>query len=254
MRVISIHDFSKSYSKGTFAVKNISLEIRDGEVFGFLGPNGAGKSTTIKSIVGLLNPTNGSITVNGHDITKASVQAKYQIGYVPDEAVLMEKLKGIEYLNFIADMYQVSNRQRRERITKLSEAFKLNSDLVKTIDTYSHGMRQKLSLIAALMHNPAVWILDEPIVGLDPESAFRLKKMMKSHSEKGKTVFFSTHVMEIVEKICDRVAIISKGELLFVGTVEKLKKNRGDSTMEEVFLEVTKSEAEQDDFSYLDAY
>ena len=250
--MISIHDFSKSYSKGTYAVKNISMEIKDGEVFGFLGPNGAGKSTTIKSIVGLLNPTNGKICVNGFDITKESVQAKNQIGYVPDEAVIMAKLKGIEYLNFIADMYQVDNQLRRERISRLSEAFKLTSALNKTIDSYSHGMRQKISLIAALLHNPPVWILDEPIVGLDPESAYRLKKMMKSHSEKGKTVFFSTHVMEIVEKICDRVAIISKGELLFQGTVEQLKKNRGDSTMEEVFLEVTKSEAEKDDFSYLD--
>ncbi|MFP4462214.1 MAG: ABC transporter ATP-binding protein [Thermotogota bacterium] len=252
--MILLHDFSKSYSKGTFAVKNINLEIKDGEVFGFLGPNGAGKSTTIKSIVGLLNPTNGKIEVNGYDISKESVQAKYQIGYVPDEAVLMEKLKGIEYLNFIADMYQVNNQQRRERMSRLSEAFKLTSALNKTIDTYSHGMKQKLSLIAALIHNPPVWILDEPIVGLDPESAYRLKKMMKSHSQKGKTVFFSTHVMEIVEKVCDRVAIISKGEIVFAGTVEALKKNRGDSTMEEVFLEVTKSEAEQDDFSYLDSY
>jgi len=251
--MISIHDFSKSYSKETFAVKKINLDIKDGEVFGFLGPNGASKSTKIKSIVGLLNPTKGTIRVNGFDITKQSVQAKSQIGYVPDEAVLMGKLKGIEYLNFIADMYQVDNQLRRERIARLSEAFKLTSALTQTIDTYSHGMRQKISLMAALLHNPPVWILDEPIVGLDPESAFRLKKMMKSHSEKGKTVFFSTHVMEIVEKICDRVAIISKGELLFAGTVEELKKNRGDSTMEEVFLEVTKSEAEEDDFSYLDS-
>src|SRR6056297_2081301 len=251
--MISIHDFSKSYSKEMFAMKKINLNIKDGEVFGFLGPNGAGKSTTIKSIVGLLNPTKGTIRVNGFDITKQSVQAKSQIGYVPDEAVLMGKLKGIEYLNFIADMYQVDNQLRRERIARLSEAFKLTSALTQTIDTYSPGMRQKISLMAALLHNPPVWILDEPIVGLDPESAFRLKKMMKSHSEKGKTVFFSTHVMEIVEKICDRVAIISKGELLFAGTVEELKKNRGDSTMEEVFLEVTKSEAEEDDFSYLDS-
>ncbi len=251
--MISIKNFSKSYSKGVFAVKNINLEIKDGEVFGFLGPNGAGKSTTIKSIVGLLNPTNGLIEVNGYDITKESVRAKLDIGYVPDEAVLMPKLKGIEYLNFVADMFKVDNRQRRERISKLSEAFKMEHALTKIIDTYSHGMRQKLSLIAALLHNPGVWILDEPIVGLDPESAYRLKKMMKSHSKNGKTVFFSTHVMEIVEKICDRVAIISKGELIFTGTVEDLKKNRGDSTMEEVFLEVTKSEAEQDDFSYLDS-
>src|SRR6056297_1781183 len=203
--MISIHDFSKSYSKGTFAVKKINLEIKDGEVFGFLGPNGAGKSTTIKSIVGLLNPSNGRILVNGYDITKESVKAKYQMGYVPDEAVLMAKIKGIEYLNFIADMYQVSSQLRRERIDKLSKAFKLTTALAKTIDSYSHGMRQKLSLIAALLHNPGVWILDEPIVGLDPESAFILKKMMKAHSQKGKSVFFSTHVMEIVEKICDIV-------------------------------------------------
>ena len=251
--MISIKNFSKSYSEGQYAVKNITLDVKDGEVFGFLGPNGAGKSTTIKSIVGLLHPTSGTILVNGFDICQESVSAKYEIGYVPDEAMLMEKLKGIEYLNFIGDMYKVDNQLRCERITKLAEAFKLTSALSKTIDTYSHGMRQKLSLIAALLHNPGVWILDEPIVGLDPESAYRLKKMMKAHAKSGKTVFFSTHVMEIVEKICDRVAIISKGELLFLGTVEDLKKNRGNSTMEEVFLEVTKSEAQQDDFSYLDS-
>jgi len=251
--MISIHDFSKSYSKGTFAVKDINLDIKGGEVFGFLGPNGAGKSTTIKSVVGLLNPTKGQIKVSGYDISQEAVQAKSQIGYVPDEAILMGKLKGIEYLNFIADMYKVENQLRRERITRLSEAFKLTTALTKTIDTYSHGMKQKISLIAAFLHNPDVLILDEPIVGLDPESAYRLKQMMKSHSRKGKTVFFSTHVMEIVEKICDRVAIISKGELLFTGSIEELKKNRGDATMEEVFLEVTKSEAEKDDFSYLDS-
>mgnify|MGYP001171172591 FL=1 len=251
--MITVKNFSKSYSEGQFAVKNITLEVKDGEVFGFLGPNGAGKSTTIKSIVGLLHPTSGTIQVNGYDICRESVKAKYEIGYVPDEATLMEKLKGVEYLNFIADMYKVDNQLRRERITKLTEAFKLTTALSKTIDTYSHGMRQKLSLVAALLHNPGVWILDEPIVGLDPESAYRLKKMMKAHSKSGKTVFFSTHVMEIVEKICDRVAIISKGELLFLGTVEELKKNRGNSTIEEVFLEVTKSEAQQDDFSYLDS-
>jgi ABC-2 type transport system ATP-binding protein len=165
----------------------------------------------------------------------------------------MEKLKGIEYLNFIADIFNVESNIRKKRIEKLSESFKLVSALANPVDTYSHGMRQKLVLIAALLHNPEVWILDEPIVGLDPESAYILKKMMKAHVKNGKTVFFSTHVMEIVEKICDRVGIISKGKLVFCGTIEELKVNRQNQSMEEVFLEVTDSEAEQNDFSYLDS-
>jgi len=251
--MILINGFSKSYNKGEYAVKNLNLKINDGEVFGFLGPNGAGKSTTIKAIVGLLSPTEGEIKINEHDIKKDPVAAKMEIGYVPDEPVLMQKLKGIEYLNFISDIFNVEKKLGLERIERLSQSFKLTSALGNTIDTYSHGMKQKLALIAALLHNPEIWILDEPVVGLDPESAFILKKMMRSHAKKGKTVFFSTHVMEIVEKICDRVGIISKGKLIFSGTVEELKMNRQDSTMEEVFLEVTKSEAEQDDFSYLDS-
>ncbi len=252
--MIHLNNFTKRYGKHQApAVQDINLEIKPGEIFGFLGPNGAGKSTTIKSIVGLLKPSGGRITVNGYDIEKEPVKAKNHIGYVPDEAILMDKIRGIEYLNFIADVFSVDHSLRKKRTESLSEHFKLVNALRNPINTYSHGMRQKLVLIAALLHNPENWILDEPIVGLDPESAFILKKMMRNHADKGKTVFFSTHVMEIVDKICDRVGIISNGQLIFIGTVDELRQNKGDRSVEEVFLEVTGSEAENNNFSYLDA-
>jgi len=251
--MIEVKNFSKTYNGSFKAVKNISLSVRKGEIFGFLGPNGAGKSTTIKNIVGLLTPTEGKISVCGYDVTEEPIKSKQSIGYVADEPLIMEKITGIEYLNFIADIFEVPMNKRVERVEKLSGYFKLKNALKDPVSTYSHGMRQKASLMAALIHNPPVWILDEPIVGLDPESAFILKKMMKSHAQSGNTVFFSTHVMEIAEKICDRIGIISKGELVFVGTVAELKNKMGDQSLESIFLEVTGSETEKIDFSYLDA-
>nr|WP_235598521.1 ABC transporter ATP-binding protein [Kosmotoga arenicorallina] len=245
-------NITKIYSGNVRAVDNLSLEVRSGEIFGFLGPNGAGKTTTIKMLTGVIEPTQGTVKVCGVNMVKDPVTAKSFIGYVADEPLVMEKLKGIEYLNFIMNVFQVPKDLRTQRIERLLEDFKLSHAITDPINTYSHGMKQKLSLIAALSHNPKVWVLDEPIVGLDPESAFILKKMMRNHANSGNTVFFSTHVMEIAERVCDRIGIIQKGKLEFVGTVEELRKIKGSGTLEELFLEVTKSEIEKIDFSYLD--
>jgi ABC-2 type transport system ATP-binding protein len=251
--VIEIRNLTKIYSGSVKAVDDVSLTVKEGEIFGFLGPNGAGKTTTIKMIVGLLQPTSGSIHIDNIDVLTSPVEAKMKMGYVADEPLVMEKITGIQYLNMISDVFLVPPKTRAERASKLLQNFKLSDAIKDPVSTYSHGMRQKLSLVAALIHNPDLWILDEPIVGLDPESAFILKQMMRNHVKAGNTVFFSTHVMEVAERICDRIAIINKGKLEFVGTVEELRKLRGKGSLEELFLEVTGSETENGDFSYLDA-
>jgi len=251
--VIEIRNLTKIYSGSVKAVDSVSLTVNKGEVFGFLGPNGAGKTTTIKMIVGLLQPTSGSISIDNIDVVSQPVEAKMKIGYVADEPLVMEKITGVQYLNMISDVFLVPPKTRIERASKLLQNFKLSDAIKDPVSTYSHGMRQKLSLIAALIHNPDLWILDEPIVGLDPESAFILKRMMRNHAKSGNTVFFSTHVMEVAERICDRIGIINNGKLEFVGTVEELRKLRGRGSLEELFLEVTGSETENGDFSYLDA-
>jgi ABC-2 type transport system ATP-binding protein len=251
--MINIKKLYKTYSGGVKAVADLNLEVKNGEIFGFLGPNGAGKSTTIKCIVGLLKPSSGKIIINGFDNQIEPVKAKETIGYVADEPLVMDKLKGIEYLNFISNVFEIPPELRLKRLDYLLKIFKLTDSINDPVMTYSHGMKQKLSLIAALIHNPDLWILDEPIVGLDPESAYNLKEMMKSHTKNGKTVFFSTHVMEIAEKICDRVGIISKGKLIYVGTIKALKETKNNESLEKIFLEVTGSENEKSDFSYLDS-
>ncbi|HCO70085.1 MAG TPA: 3-dehydroquinate dehydratase [Mesotoga infera] len=251
--MIEIRNLTKIYSGSVKAVDSVSLTVNKGEVFGFLGPNGAGKTTTIKMIVGLLQPTSGSISIDNIDVVSQPVEAKMKIGYVADEPLVMEKITGVQYLNMISDVFLVPPKTRTERASKLLQNFKLSDAIKDPVSTYSHGMRQKLSLIAALIHNPDLWILDEPIVGLDPESAFILKQMMRNHVKSGNTVFFSTHVMEVAERICDRIGIINNGKLEFVGTVEELRKLRGRGSLEELFLEVTGSETENGDFSYLDA-
>ena len=251
--MIEIRNLTKIYSGSVKAVDDVSLTVKEGEIFGFLGPNGAGKTTTIKMIVGLLQPTSGSIHIDNIDVLTSPVEAKMKMGYVADEPLVMEKITGIQYLNMISDVFLVPPKTRAERASKLLQNFKLSDAIKDPVSTYSHGMRQKLSLVAALIHNPDLWILDEPIVGLDPESAFILKQMMRNHVKAGNTVFFSTHVMEVAERICDRIAIINKGKLEFVGTVEELRKLRGQGSLEELFLEVTGSETENGDFAYLDA-
>lgn len=240
--MIKINQVSKSYVKGKKSVDGLDLEIRDGEIFGFLGPNGAGKTTTIKMIIGILNPDEGDILIDGKSIRKEPIEAKKRFGYVPDNPDMFLRLKGIEYLNFIADIYEVSEEDRKERIERLAKEFGIYEDLPNSIQSYSHGMRQKLIVIGVLLHNPKNWILDEPMTGLDPKASFELKELMKKHSREGNTVFFSTHVLEVAEKLCDRVGIINKGKLIFVGTYEELKaKFAQDGSLEKLFLELTEN-------------
>ncbi|HYF78941.1 MAG TPA: ABC transporter ATP-binding protein [Symbiobacteriaceae bacterium] len=238
--MIEINGVSKSYGGGTKkAVDNLSLTVKPGEIFGFLGPNGAGKTTTLKMIVGLLRPDSGSVRINGYDITTQPLEAKRQMAFVPDTPEVYEKLTGLEYLNFIGDIYSVPVSQRRERIERFAETFELTGALGERISSYSHGMQQKLVLMSALLHNPPVWILDEPMVGLDPRSAHTLKELMAEHTRNGNTLFFSTHVLEVAEKLCDRVAIIKQGRIIACGTVEELRQNQSGGSLEEIFLELT---------------
>lgn len=235
VNMIKIEHFSKRYGKSdNFAVKDFSLEVKDGEVFGFLGHNGAGKSTTIKSLVGIQSITEGTMEVCGYDVAKQPLEAKKCIGYVSDNHAVYEHLTGREYINYIADLYDVSEKDRKERIEKYASMFKLESDLDREIKGYSHGMKQKVMVISALIHNPKVWILDEPLTGLDPTSAYQIKECMKMHAEEGNIVFFSSHVIEVVEKVCTRIAIISKGELKGIYDVGELKKQG--VSLEELYM------------------
>lgn len=238
--MIYIRNVSKSYSNGAVkAVDNLSLKVNKGEIFGFLGPNGAGKTTTIKMMIGLLNADEGEILINGADIRKNALEAKKSIGYVPDNPNLYERLTGSEYLNFMADVYQVSSRERRQRIEYYLEMFELKDAASDLIKSYSHGMKQKIALTGALIHNPAVWILDEPMVGLDPKSAHLLKEQMREHCDKGNTVFFSTHILEVAEKLCDRIGIIHRGRLIASGTMNELRQGDNKDSLENIFLELT---------------
>lgn len=242
--MIKIENISKSYGKGKIkAVDNINLDVKAGEIFGFLGPNGAGKTTTIKMIVGILKQDSGSIKIDGIDTIENPIDAKMKFSYVPDNPELYDKLTGMDYLNFISDIYIVSKEDRINRIKEYSSLFEIEDALGDFIESYSHGMKQKLALVGALVHEPDIFILDEPMVGLDPKSAFNLKKHMRERCEKGKTVFFSTHVMEVAEKICDRIAIISKGKIIAVGNIEELRNMADDErSLEDIFLELTENE------------
>ncbi|MGG0326287.1 ABC transporter ATP-binding protein [Bacillus mycoides] len=241
--MIEILNVSKSYNGSTYAVKDLSLSVPSGEIFGFLGPNGAGKSTTIKMITGIHGVDKGTITINGKDIMKNPMEAKKTFGYVPDSPDMFLRLKGIEYLNFMADMYEVPKEVRQERIESLAKKFDLYNALSDQIQSYSHGMRQKIVIIGVLVHEPDVWILDEPLTGLDPRSAYILKEMMREHADKGKIVFFSTHVLEVAEKICDRVAIINKGNLQFKGNLNEMRDHfESNESLEKMFLEMTGNE------------
>lgn len=240
--MIEVSNVSKSYNKGAVkAVDNLNLKVNKGEIFGFLGPNGAGKTTTIKMIVGLLNSDEGSITINGADIRKDALVAKKHIGYVPDNPNLYDRLTGIEYLNFMSDVYKVSAQERRTRIEHYLEMFELQDAAADLIKSYSHGMKQKIALTGALIHNPAVWILDEPMVGLDPKSAHLLKEQMREHCDRGNTVFFSTHILEVAEKLCDRIGIIHKGRLIAIGTMDELRQGDNKDSLENIFLELTET-------------
>ncbi|MGE5627732.1 MAG: ABC transporter ATP-binding protein [Solirubrobacterales bacterium] len=241
--MIEINNVSKNYGGKINAVDNLSISINNGEVFGFLGPNGAGKTTTIKLITGILNCDSGNIKINGKDIKENPIDAKEQFGFVPDSPDMFLRLKGIEYLNFIGDIYKVSEKQRKEKIEDLSSRFEMTSALGDQIQSYSHGMRQKIMIIGALLHEPAVWILDEPMTGLDPKSSYILKEMMREHAQKGNSVFFSTHILEVAEKICDRVSIINKGKIIFTGTLNEMRNHfKENDSLERMFLEMTENE------------
>ena len=230
--MIEFKNVSKSYKKGTKAVDDLTLTVNNGEIFGFLGPNGAGKSTSIRMLTGILNIDEGQILLDGIDITKK------RFGYVSDDPDQFLALKGIEYLNFMADIYQVEDR--RSRIEELTKRFEIADALDSRIESYSHGMRQKIVICGCLLHDPQNWILDEPMTGLDPRSSFDLKERMRRHADEGKCVFFSTHVLDVAEKICDRVGIIHKGKLLFVGTLDEMKQSFSeDASLEQLFLEIT---------------
>ena len=242
--MLKITNLSKSYAKGTKkAVDSLSLEIKNGEIFGFIGPNGAGKTTTIKMITGILIPDHGEIEINGHSLKNDPIAAKKSMGYVPDNHDIYEMLTGREYLSFMADMYGVPMRERKERIERYLKQFELDKAVDNQIKSYSHGMKQKLVITGALLHEPALWILDEPLVGLDPRSAMLLKEQMRAHCSAGNTVFFSTHVLEVAERLCDRIGIVDKGRLIAEGTLDELRSSSGE-TLESIFLERTaKAEA-----------
>ncbi len=238
--MIKINSLSKMYKNADrFAVKNLSLIVNDGEVFGFIGANGAGKSTTIKCITGILPYNDGSIEIAGYDMAKDSISAKKNIGYVSDNHSVYDKLTGREYVNFLANIYGVSKQDRDQRLNDLSIRFDLQDKLDSPIKSYSHGMKQKICVIGALIHEPKVWILDEPLTGLDPKSAKELKGLMREHCEKGNVVFFSSHVLEVVEKLCDRIAIIKDGEIIASFTMEELEQKQQGKSLEDIFLELT---------------
>ncbi|MBT9133842.1 MAG: ABC-type transporter ATP-binding protein EcsA [Firmicutes bacterium] len=239
--MLSIRNVSKSYVKdGVNVVDNLNLEVAPGEIFGFLGPNGAGKTTTIKMTVGLLKQDKGSITVNGHDTRQNPLATKSSIGYVPDNPDLYDKLRAIEYINFVADVYGIGTAARQQRLLRLARMFEIHDAMSDLIGSFSHGMKQKLALTAALIHEPPLLILDEPMVGLDPRSAHLFKELMNEHCSQGKTVFFSTHILDVAERLCHRVGILRRGRLIACGTMEELRQAAtAESSLESIFLGLT---------------
>lgn len=237
--MLKIVNFSKSYGNNKKkAVDNISLEVKKGEIFGFIGHNGAGKTTTIKSIVGIIDFNEGDILINGLSIKDNEIECKQIISYIPDNPDIYGSLTGIGYLNFIADIYGVPNEERERLISKYANIFEILPNLGDLVSTYSHGMKQKLIIISALIHSPKLLVLDEPFVGLDPIAAHNLKDIMKELCKNGSAIFFSSHVLEIVEKLCDKVGIIKEGKLVKIGTVPEIK---GDKSLESIFLEIEKA-------------
>ena len=232
--MLKIEHLTKTYGEKK-AVDDLTLHIAPGEIYGFIGHNGAGKTTTLKSVVGILQFDEGEILINGKSIRTAPLDCKRDIAYIPDNPDLYDYMSGIKYLNFIADIFGVSTADRKERIRKYSERFELTADLAQPIAAYSHGMKQKLAIIAAWLHSPKLIIMDEPFVGLDPKASHLLKDMMREVCDEGGAIFFSTHVLEVAEKLCDKVAIIKGGKLVRSGTMEEVK---GDDSLEEVFLEL----------------
>ena len=232
--MLNIEHLTKRFGEKT-AVDDLSLHIRPGEIYGFIGHNGAGKTTTLKCAVGILQYDEGTIRIDGRSVREDPVESKRVLAYIPDNPDLYDYMSGIQYLNFIADVFRIGAGERRERIHRYAELFELTPDLGQPISAYSHGMKQKLAVIAAWLHSPKLIVMDEPFVGLDPKAAHSLKEMMREHCDAGGAIFFSTHVLEVAEKLCDMVAIIKQGRLIRAGTMEEV---RGDDSLEEVFLEL----------------
>ena len=232
--MLKITHLTKTYGEKK-AVDDLTLHIEPGEIYGFIGHNGAGKTTTLKSVVGILPFDKGEILIDGMNIASSPIACKKKIAYIPDNPDLYDFMTGIQYLNFVADIFEVNGEVRSERITKLAESFELTGDLGKPVSAYSHGMKQKLAIIGAWIHEPKLIIMDEPFVGLDPIAAHTLKGMMREVCDQGGSIFFSTHVLEVAEKLCDKVAIIKGGKLIRQGTMEEVK---GDASLESVFLEL----------------
>ena len=233
--MLKIKNYCMEYVKGKRVIDNLSLSVREGDIYAFVGRNGAGKTTTIKSIVGINHITDGDITLNDVSIIKDPIKYKKMISYVPDNPILYEHLTGIQYLNFIADIYDMSYREREKKIEEYAKKFELFNDLGNLVSSYSHGMKQKLVLIASFMHEPLLYVLDEPFVGLDPKASFVLKEELKKKAKEGKIVFFSTHVLDVAERLCNRIAIIKDGKLIVDGDMDRIIK---DKSLEEVFMEL----------------
>ena len=232
--MIEIKNVTKKYGDNV-ALDDVSFNIGDGEIFAFIGHNGAGKTTLIKSIVGIHDFDAGDILINGNSIKINPVECKKQIAYVPDNPELYENMKAIDFINFICDMYEIDQETREGNITRYAKMFEMENNLNDTINSFSHGMKQKIALISALAHNPKILIMDEPFVGLDPKAVFDVKEVMNEMIREGKTIFFSTHILDVAEKLCSRVGIIKKGKLIKVGKMDEIK---GDKSLEKVFLEL----------------
>lgn len=240
MNILEITNFSKSYSKENKAVDDISLNVEAGDIFGFIGHNGAGKSTTIRALVGVLDYEEGTIRIDGHDVKDEPMQCKKITAYIPDNPDLYENLTGLQFLNFVADAFEVSEEERKRKIEDYASRFEIMDALSDTISSYSHGMKQKVAIISALIHEPKLLVLDEPFVGLDPKASFTLKEIMHEMCSNGAAVFFSTHVLDVAEKLCNRIAIIKKGKIIANGKIEELL--QGKQSLEEVFMEAVRDD------------
>lgn len=237
--VLEIKNFTKEYSQGKKAVDNLSLSVMPGEIHGFIGHNGAGKTTTIRAVVGVMGFDEGEISIAGHSVKQEPVTCKLLTAYIPDNPDLYDYVTGIQYLTYMADMFSVGRKDREERIRKYAELFGITDSLGNLVSSYSHGMKQKLALIGAFLHEPKLLVLDEPFVGLDPEAAFHLKEIMRDLCSGGSAIFFSTHVLDVAEKLCDKVSIIKQGKLIISGNMEAV---RGSRSLEDVFMEVVEHE------------
>lgn len=233
--MIEIKNVSKSYNGKNKALDNVSFNVSDGKIFAFIGHNGAGKTTLIKMIMGIIDFDEGEILINGNNIKTNPIKCKMDMAYLPDNPDLYENMKAIDFINFVCDMYEVNNEKRKENILKYASLLEMDKNLNDEISSFSHGMKQKIALISALCHEPKVLVMDEPFVGLDPKAVFDMKKIMKDMANRGSIVFYSTHILDVAEKLCDEVAIIKKGKLIKYGTMKSIK---GDESLEEVFLEL----------------